>query len=308
MMARPIHRAVGRPLWQAAARPGLKVMAARSLSTKIDPQTIRLLGAVIRASLRGIMELTKMHGRGEISTRMLLMGTAVPVGGIVICCVVLGPDVVIGSVAGSGVIVIKEELSDEERQKELDALEEARQDLQRVGEVKLLSGTAPPPTWTSDQAGPKPKREFEAVRLEPGATRDALEACLRGNDIGRGGRDAVTGRKYSRLELVDAWRIENATLWGKFAAERMQVRSTMERLDKRARARVSTPHIRPGLARATAPLRKEGGFDAYINETLLLHGLGDPAKALNIIGSGFNEQHADVGFEPAARSGLYNCL
>ena len=249
-----------------------------------------------------------MHGRGEISTRMLLMGTAVPVGGIVICCVVLGPDVVIGSVAGSGVIVIKEELSDEERQKELDALEEARQDLQRVGEVKLLSGTAPPPTWTSDQAGPKPKREFEAVRLEPGATRDALEACLRGNDIGRGGRDAVMGRKYSRLELVDAWRIENATLWGKFGAERMQVRSTMERLDKRARARVSTPHIRPGLARATAPLRKEGGFDAYINETLLLHGLGDPAKALNIIGSGFNEQHADVGFEPAARSGLYNCL
>ena len=208
------------------ARASLPAMAARPLCTKvkIDPQTIRLMGTVIRASIRGVMEIAKMHGRGEVSTRTLVMVAAAPTGGVILCCMAYGPDVVLGSIMGSDVIVIKDELTEEEKQKELDALEEARKDLQRVGEVKLLTGTAPPPTWTSDQAGPKPRREFEAVRIESGATRDALAACLRGNDIGRGGRDAVTGKPYSQLELVDAWRIENATLWGKFAAERMQVR------------------------------------------------------------------------------------
>ena len=128
---------------------------------------------------------------------------------------------------------------------------------------------------------------------------------LRGNDIGRGGRDAVTGKPYSRLELVAAWRVENATLWGKFAAERMQVRDTMKRLDKRTRARIATPHIREGLAKASARLRAEGGYESFINEKLLFHGLGDPSKALNIIGSGFNEHFSGVNAGTMFGDGVY---
>ena len=264
------------------------------------------MGMVVRGILRGCQEVVKMHHRGEISTRQLGLLLVVPVGGVVFCCYEYGPDVVVGAALQSDVVVIREQLSEEEKQQELDALEEERHDLQRMGKVTLLAGTAPPPGWTSDQAGPHPKREFEAVPIGPEtATRAAIESCLRGNDIGRGGRDAVTGRPYSRLEVVDAWRIENATLWGKFAAERMQVRATMQRLSKRARARVATPHIRPGLARASATLRAEGGYDSFINEKLLLHGLGEPSKALNIIGSGFNEHFSGVNAGTMFGDGVY---
>ena len=233
-----------------------------SSNSKISAQDIRMMGIFVRACVRGCKEVFLMYSRGEIGQPA--PGILFCRRNIVFCCYNFGLEVVTQAAMGSDVLVISEPLSEEEKQKELDALEEARHDLQRMGTVKVLAGTAPPPTWTTDQATPARKREFEVVPIGPGKTRDALQACLRGNDIGRGGRDAVTGKPYSRLELVDAWRIENATLWGKFAAERMQVRATMERLDKRARARVATPHIRRGLRSLGAAAR--GGRVRHLHQ------------------------------------------
>ena len=93
--------------------------------------------------------------------------------------------------------------------------------------------------------------------------------------------DADVGR-YSRLELAAAWRVENATLWGKFAAERVQTQGCIEQLRAQApglAARVATAHLRLGLLDASRPIRKKGGCDTRINECYLFHGLGDPSKA-----------------------------
>ena len=45
---------------------------------------------------------------------------------------------------------------------------------------------------------------------------------MAGNDIGAGGKDALTGKPYNTLEIAAVWRIENQTLWAKYAAEKMQ--------------------------------------------------------------------------------------
>ena len=49
-----------------------------------------------------------------------------------------------------------------------------------------------------------------------------LQECMAGNDIGAGGKDALTGKPYNTLEIAAVWRIENQTLWAKYAAEKMQ--------------------------------------------------------------------------------------
>ena len=41
----------------------------------------------------------------------------------------------------------------------------------------------------------------------------ALQACMDGNDVGAGGKDAVTGKPYDMLQVAAVWRIENQTLW-----------------------------------------------------------------------------------------------
>ena len=68
---------------------------------------------------------------------------------------------------------------------------------------------------------------------------------------------------------------------------RQATQATMKHLkDARLKARTCTPHLRKGLAEASAPLRAAGGCDSAINECYLFHGLGDPSKALNIFGAG----------------------
>ena len=67
---------------------------------------------------------------------------------------------------------------------------------------------------------------------------------------------------------------------------RQATQATMKHLkDARLKARTCTPHLRKGLAEASAPLRAAGGCDSAINECYLFHGLGDPSKALNIFGA-----------------------
>ena len=95
--------------------------------------------------------------------------------------------------------------------------------------MTVLAGGGAPSTWTSEQKGSLPKAEYAVVPLQDGPIKRALADCLRGNDIGAGGRDALRSSSYDSLELVDAWRVENATMWGKFSAERQAMQERMKR-------------------------------------------------------------------------------
>ena len=178
-----------------------------------------MMGMVVRGCLHGLKHLFRMYSNGEIEGRTFFMILALPTGIIIYFCVEYGPEVVLGAAMDSEVVVVKEELSEEEKAQQLEALEEERRDPQRVGEVKLLVVQRRRRLGLPTRR-PNPKREFEVVRIEADGQVGALDACLREQRHRRGGRDAVTGKPYSRLELVAAWRVENATLWGKFAAER----------------------------------------------------------------------------------------
>lgn len=283
-------------------------VGARALSSSVSPQQARVVGMVVRAGFQGVKHLFREYQRGRISRRTALLILTVPVGGVCVGCYVYGPGNMLAWTLNPDapvIVVSAEGLSEEERAAQLADVEEAKADLQRVGPVTVLAGTAPPKTWTSSQSKPSPQGEFELVRVG-GSTRSALADCLGGNGIGDGGRDALISKPYDRLELVEAWRVENSTLWGAYAAQRMQTQATFRCLtDNRLKARVLTPHIRKGLAVASAPLRAEGGCDSACNEFLLFHGLGDPSKALNIFGAGFNEHFSGVNAGTMFGDGIY---
>jgi hypothetical protein len=133
-----------------------------------------------------------------------------------------------------------------------------------------------------------------------------LEACLEGNDVGRGGRDATKVPTYSKLELAAAWRVENRTLWAKYAAERQQTASTVANLtDPSVQFRAANPHLRKQLLEASRPLRKENGCNSKINECYLFHGLGNPVMALNIFQGGMNEHFSGVNAGTMFGDGIY---
>ena len=95
------------------------------------------------------------------------------------------------------------------------ALKDAEDEVRKIGPMTVLAGTGAPHYWTSAQNGEAgtPKKEFEAVALDKScAVWGNLQMCLEGHDVGAGGRDAVSGKKYNHLELGSAWRIENSTV------------------------------------------------------------------------------------------------
>ena len=136
---------------QRAARA--QFASVRSLSSKVSGGEVRMMGMVVRGCLHGLKHLFRMYSNGEIEGRTFFMILALPTGIIIYFCVEYGPEVVLGAAMDSEVVVVKEELSEEEKAQQLEALEEERRDLQRVGEVKLLAGTAPPPTGLPTRRG-----------------------------------------------------------------------------------------------------------------------------------------------------------
>ena len=122
------------------------------------------------------------------------------------------------------------EASEEERDAALAGLKGVEEELRLLGPMTVMAGTQCPQYWTSSQTLTNPKKEYECVRLEDPLLLTSLQLCLAGHDIGAGGRDAGGKNDYKRLELAHAWRVENRTTWGKFAAERQQTLATMEAL------------------------------------------------------------------------------
>ena len=122
------------------------------------------------------------------------------------------------------------EASEEERDAALAGLKGVEEELRLLGPMTVMAGTQCPQYWTSSQTLTNPNKEYECVRLQDPLLLTSLQLCLAGHDIGAGGRDAGGKNDYKRLELAYAWRVENRTLWGKFAAERQQTLATMEGL------------------------------------------------------------------------------
>jgi hypothetical protein len=127
------------------------------------------------------------------------------------------------------------DLSDEDKERALAGLKGVEEELRLLGPMEVMAGTQCPPYWTSSQTATKPTKEYECVPLTDPLILTSLQLCLAGHGIGAGGRDADKGG-YRRLELACAWRLENRTLWGKFAAERQQTLATIEAIrDPRVR-------------------------------------------------------------------------
>eukprot|EP01048_Picozoa_sp_COSAG05_P018655 COSAG05_NODE_2766_length_2670_cov_4.514809_3_plen_389_part_00 len=251
---------------------------------------IQLTGFLLR-------NLFKAYSRGHISTRMLLGGVTVSAGVVAAGIAAFGVDETMSllNLGGRQTTVYREVIENmdpAEQKKALESLKEVQDDMQKMGKVKVLAGTEVPPYWESEQksASTVGTSEWAVVSIQDGTAEwDSLDACLDGNDVGAGGRDATTGKSYTELTLAAAWRVENRTLWAKYAAERQQTASTMANLtDPQVQFRAANPHLRKGLLEASRPLRKDNGCDNKINECYLFHGLGNPAMALNIIQSGMN--------------------
>jgi len=194
----------------------------------------------------------------------------------------------------------------EVREEVAEDLEAKYADMKHTDAV-VLEGTSPPKYWTSPQAGPAPDKDFEAVRLKPGSLEwKALEACLDGNDIGAGGKDSISGKPYNKLELAAVWRVENQTLWAKYAAEKMQTSTTMKALPSSVKVKTANPRINQTLIKASRPLRKKGGCDPLVNEYYLFHGLGFPdGTLLNICSSGHNEHFSGANAGTMFGDGVY---
>ena len=87
-----------------------------------------------------------------------------------------------------------------------------------------LDLAAPPSYWTSD-ASP-----FALVPTTS-AESNALQAALSpGGSLG--GRDRREGGNYSTFRFQLAWRLEHPGLWGKYAAERQNMRNQLAHLKK----------------------------------------------------------------------------
>ena len=284
------------------------VLANRGSSS---PQAA-LLRAGIQLTGFLLRNLFQAYSRGYITTRMMLGGISASAGVVAVGVAAFGMDETMEllNLGGRRTTVYRDvidQMDPEEQKKALESLKEVQDDMQKMGKVKVLAGTEVPPYWESEQKSAKTTEEWSCVPIMEGTAEwDSLDSCLDGNDVGKGGRDAVTGKSYSQLTLAAAWRVENRTLWGKFAAERQQTASTMANLtDQSLEFRTSNPHLRKGLLEASRPLRKANGCNSKINECYLFHGLGNPAMALNIIQSGMNEHFSGVNAGTMFGDGIY---
>lgn len=161
--------------------------------------------------------------------------------------------------------------------------------------------------WTSSQSKPNPLQDFEAVQLDHGSVEwTALQRCMAGNDVGKGGRDAVGSKPYTQLEVTAVWRIENQTLWAKYAAEKMQTSVTMKSLPTSVKIKTANPRLNKTLVNASRAIRKKGGCDPALNEYYLFHGLGSPDHTiLNIASAGHNEHFSGANAGTMFGDGVY---
>mmetsp|Transcript_45254 Transcript_45254/g.145037 ORF Transcript_45254/g.145037 Transcript_45254/m.145037 type:complete len:220 (-) Transcript_45254:133-792(-) len=141
--------------------------------------------------------------------------------------------------------------------------------------------------------GDSSRPELRVVPISDGRTWSALQRCLgpeRSDWLGQGKDQASQhDRPYSKLELVQAWRVEHPLLWAKYQVEKGKMRADIE-----AQSIPLPPiEIRPALAEATSGL--PGHCDDTVRERYLLHGTR-PELVLSIMRDGLNERFTSRAF------------
>eukprot|EP00438_Fugacium_kawagutii_P029937 Skav232683 [mRNA] locus=scaffold698:438530:440681:+ [translate_table: standard] len=123
--------------------------------------------------------------------------------------------------------------------------------------VKIRQSMAEVPLyWSPDVASP-----FGLVKVTS-AERAALKDALRpGGTLG--GRDQREDGDYSGFRLKEAWRVEHPGLWGKYAAEKQNMKSQLETLQQT----LPSPRLRGAMAQAASSLPAE--LDDTLNEVQL---------------------------------------
>lgn len=138
-----------------------------------------------------------------------------------------------------------------------------------------------PSHWSGE---PAPAQGWSAIPICDLKVRDTLQACLAtdGSMLGMG-RDVVEAGRYTRLELVHAWRIENRGLWQRYTTER----NTISEQVRARRLDIPRVAVRSELEKATGLLPDR--LAAEVNEVRLLHG-SKPDTILAILSDGLNER------------------
>lgn len=140
-----------------------------------------------------------------------------------------------------------------------------------------------PQYWRGfDVASGRRVQAVPARRMRP-----ALEGVLRpGGTLGGRDQRYPHPEGYRELRYAGGWRIENPTLFAKYAAERDNLQSVL-RSARAAGASVPKPGLREELGEATGALPAE--LNEEVNEVWLLHGTS-PEVILQILTTGFNER------------------
>lgn len=103
-----------------------------------------------------------------------------------------------------------------------------------------------------------------------------------------GGRDQRLAGSHSSFKLGQAWRIENHSLFAKYAAERLRLRGVIAASKARVR-QIPKARVREPFWKALGHFTK--GLDGDVNELYLTHGT-KPDVILSVISSGLNERYS----------------
>ena len=123
---------------------------------------------------------------------------------------------------------------------------------------KLHSGEIPP-YWSPSASLPFALVPLPVTSEEHLALKEALRP---GGSLG--GRDQRETGRYSGFRLKQAWRLEHPGLWGKYTAEKQNMKNQFENLGHLGRPK---PKIREEMKNATKKLPAE--LDGSINEVHL---------------------------------------
>ncbi len=125
----------------------------------------------------------------------------------------------------------------------------------------------------------------------------SLNKMLESSHIGTGGRDqGEVWPRYSRLEIIKAWRVQNCGLWRKYIHARQRVLSLLQ--DRLPCVRIRKALHSAGKGLAGSPVNHSA------NEVRLLHGT-DPQNLMGILHNGLNERMSGRGAGSVFGEGIY---
>mmetsp|Transcript_72411 Transcript_72411/g.172572 ORF Transcript_72411/g.172572 Transcript_72411/m.172572 type:complete len:723 (+) Transcript_72411:107-2275(+) len=153
--------------------------------------------------------------------------------------------------------------------------------------AKVRTSPLSAPSYWSE--APVPPARFKVVPASVQEMSSLVQMLTPGGTLG--GRDTRQCNKpYTTFRFAGGWRVENPALYGKYAAERHRLSTSVHSLRTAGRP-PRDPRLRSTIADAAKRLPCD--LDAEANEVLLLHGTS-PEVVLNIMAGGFNERYSGI--------------